>query len=192
MLSEIRIQNFAIIDKLEMRLSPGFNVITGETGAGKSIIIDAVDLLLGGRHHSTAIRGGPEKAVAEGAFQLPSTESADIKALLESEGIDMEIPDEIVLTREVRTQGRSVCRINGSTVSLQFFRDVGDKLVDIHGQSEHLSLLKPREHIDLLDRYANLEVSRRALATVVHLLNGVRSEIDQLVQDEAALARRID
>src|SRR5215468_8709473 len=166
MLCELRILNFAIIDRLEVHFGEGFNVITGETGAGKSIIIDAVDLLLGGRSDSTAIRAGTEKAVAEGAFKLPSTESADIKALLESEGIDMEIPDEVILTREVRSQGRSVCRINGSTVSLQFFRDVGDKLVDIHGQSEHLSLLKPREHIDLLDRYANLEVSRRALATV--------------------------
>ncbi len=130
--------------------------------------------------------------MAEGVFKLSPSVTTEIKALLEPEGIDMDTPDEIVLTREVRTQGRSVCRINGSTVSLQFFRDVGDKLVDIHGQSEHLSLLKAREHVDLLDRYAGLEVTRRALATEVHLLAGIRGEIEQLVQDEAALARRID
>jgi DNA repair protein RecN (Recombination protein N) len=192
MLCEIRIQNFAIIDRLEVRFGEGFNVITGETGAGKSIIIDAVDLLLGGRGDVDFIRAGTDKSVVEGVFRLPAFLAPGIKAMLDEQGIDMETPNEITLTREMRANGRSICRINGSTANLQFFRELGEKLVDIHGQSEHLSLLKGREHINLLDGYANLEGQRNALAGVVHKLNQVRSEIDNLVQDEAALARRID
>lgn len=192
MLAELRIQNFAIIDRLELHLAPNFNVITGETGAGKSIIIDAVDALLGSRADADFVRSGSDKAVIEGVFKVPHALQMEIRTMLDSEGIEMERPDEILLTREIRTNGRSNSRVNGTTVSLQFFREVGDKLVDIHGQSEHLSLLKPKEHINLLDRYANLMDTRYALATLVHKLNDVRGEIDHLLQDEAALARRVD
>ncbi len=192
MLCELRIQNFAIIDRLEVHFGEGFNVITGETGAGKSIIIDAVDLMLGGRGDSDFIRAGMDKAVVEGVFQVPPSLLPGIHSLLEEQGIEMEHESEIVLTREMRTNGRSVCRINGSSVNVQFFREIGEKLVDVHGQSEHLSLLKTREHINLLDAYANLEEQRNGVAAVVHKLAKVRAEIDNLVQDEAALARRID
>ncbi len=192
MLCEIRIQNFAIIDRLEVHFNAGFNVITGETGAGKSIIIDAVDLLLGGRADVDFIRAGNDRAVIEGVFKLSPELASEIKSMLDSEGIDMDSPDEIVMTRELRSNGRNICRVNGSSAPLQFFRTVGERLVDIHGQSEHLSLLKPREHLSLLDRYANLEPQRNKLADVVRKLHTVREEIDNLVQDEAALARRID
>lgn len=192
MLCEIRIQNFAIIDRLEVHFNPGFNVITGETGAGKSIIIDAVDLLLGGRADTDFIRAGNEKAVVEGVFKVSQTLLPEIKKMLDSEGIEMETPDEVTLTRELRSNGRNICRINGSSASLQFFKTVGEKLVDIHGQGEHLSLLKPREHLTLLDRYANADPQRVKVAESVHKLNDVRTEINNLLQDEAALARRVD
>jgi DNA repair protein RecN (Recombination protein N) len=192
MLCEIRIQNFAIIDRLEIHFHEGFNVITGETGAGKSIIIDAVDLMLGERADVDFIRAGTDRAVVEGVFSLPEFLLAEVKTLLDEQGIDMDRPGEIVLTRELRTNGRNVCRVNGSTVQLQFFRELGEKLVDIHGQSEHLSLLKPREHVNLLDRYASLENQRAGLADIVSQLGQVRAEIDSLVRDEAALARRVD
>lgn len=192
MLSELRIHNFAIIDTLDIQFAPGFNVITGETGAGKSIMIDAVDLMLGGRADSTFIRAGQEKAVVEGLFKLPAALQVGIQTRLEAEGIEMVAPDEIVMTRELRSNGRNVCRLNGSTVSLQFYREIGEQLVDIHGQSDHLSLLRQVEHLHLLDRYAGLEPQRAALAERVHALQAIRREIDQLVQDEAALARRID
>jgi DNA repair protein RecN (Recombination protein N) len=192
MLCELRIQNFAIIDRLEIQFGEGFNVITGETGAGKSIIIDAVDLLLGGRGDADFIRAGSDKAVVEGVFRVPPALVKETKAMLDEQGVELDHPDEIILTRELRATGRNVCRINGSSVHTQFFRDLGEKLVDIHGQSEHLSLLRPREHINLLDRYANLEDQRNAVAAVVRKLGDVRDEIDVLVQDEAALARRID
>jgi DNA repair protein RecN (Recombination protein N) len=193
MLCEIRIENFAIIDRLEVRFEPGFNVITGETGAGKSIIIDAVDLLLGGRGDADFIRAGTDRAVVEGVFEVPKALKKEIKSMLDGEGIDpSETPNEVILTRELRSNGRNTCRVNGSNASLQFFRTLGEKLVDIHGQSEHLSLLRPREHISLLDRYANLEDQRSAVTVIVHKLNQVRSEISNLEQDEAALARRVD
>lgn len=192
MLSEIRIENFAIIDQLEVRLNPGFNVVTGETGAGKSIIIDAVELMLGGRGDSDFVRAGNDKATVEGVFKLPDRLRTEIKNYLNTENIEMDPPDEVILTRELRSNGRNVCRINGTTVNLQFFREIGDLLVDIHGQSEHLSLLKPSEHLTLLDRYAKLEKPQRDFAVVVRQLNTIRTEIDSLVHDEAALARRAD
>jgi DNA repair protein RecN (Recombination protein N) len=193
MLCEIRIENFAIIDKLEVRFEPGFNVITGETGAGKSIIIDAVDLLLGGRADSDFIRAGTDKAIIEGVFETPKALITEIKAMLDTEGIELsETPSEVILTRELRSNGRNTCRVNGSSASLQFFRTLGERLVDIHGQSEHLSLLRSREHIIMLDRYADLNDQRSAVTVVVHKLNQVRAEIANLEQDEAALARRID
>src|SRR5436190_24324642 len=100
MLCEIRIQNLAIIDRLEVHFNAGFNVITGETGAGKSIIIDAVDLLLGGRADIDFIRAGNDKAVVEGVFKVSESLLPEIKKMLDSEGIDMEAPDEVTLTRE--------------------------------------------------------------------------------------------
>src|SRR5690349_3237403 len=121
MLCEIRIQNFAIIDRLEVHFNPGFNVITGETGAGKSIIIDAVDLLLGGRADVDFIRAGADKATVEGIFKPADSLLPELKRVLDEQGIEMEPPGEIMLTRELRSNGRNICRINGSTVSLQAF-----------------------------------------------------------------------
>ncbi|HVO42132.1 MAG TPA: DNA repair protein RecN [Aggregatilineales bacterium] len=227
MLTELRIQNFAIIDRLEVHFATGFNVITGETGAGKSIIIDAVDMMLGGRADSELVRAGNDKATVEGIFSLSDALLKDILPLLESQGIEIETPSrtpdqtpgvvpvdtaahapdlapvsaagvppgtvgEIMLTRELRSNGRSTCRINGSAVSLQFYKEVGDRLVDVHGQSEHLSLLNVREHINLLDRYAGVEPQRARIAELVTKLSGLRAEIEALTQDEAAIARRID
>jgi DNA repair protein RecN (Recombination protein N) len=192
MLSELHITNFAIIDHLELTLAPKFNVITGETGAGKSIIIDAVNMLLGSRTDADFIRAGTDRAVVEGIFKLSQTLQREVRPLLDTEGIEQEAPDEVTLAREIRTNGRTVCRINGTTVGMGFFREVGGKLIDIHGQSEHLSLLRPKEHVNLLDRYANLMDLRASNVSLVRKLNEVRSEIDHLMQDEAALARRVD
>jgi DNA repair protein RecN (Recombination protein N) len=192
MLSEIRIENFAIIDRLEMHFASGFNVITGETGAGKSIIIDAVDLMLGGRADSALVRAGNEKATVEGTFKLTDDMLKEIMPLLEAQGIETENPGEVMLTRELRSNGRNTCRVNGTTVNLQFYKEIGDRLVDVHGQSEHLSLLNVREHITLIDRFAGLELRRNQLAEKVEKLMAIDAEIAILTQDEAAIARRID
>lgn len=194
MLEELRITNFAIIDQLDLSFTPGFNVITGETGAGKSIIVDAVELLLGGKADKSMVRAGAEKAVVEGTFLLTERTRLLVQPILERESLiePDEIPNDVILGRELRTNGRSIARVNGITVSADLLRELGESLVDIHGQSAHLSLLKPRAHIDLLDRYADLLEVRSALAQVVHGLNHLRAEMRALQEDKDALDRRAD
>lgn len=191
MLEELRIRNFAIIDSLELQFANGLNVITGETGAGKSIIIDAVELLLGGKSDSGFIRAGAEKASIEGVFALKGLARALLIPVLQREDL-LEDDKLVTLYREIRTNGRSLARINGISVNLEVLKEIGDILVDIHGQSEHMSLFNSRHHLDLLDRYADLLEIREALATLVHNLTDVRAEIKTLVEDAAALQRRAD
>jgi DNA repair protein RecN (Recombination protein N) len=192
MLIELTIRDFAIIDKLTLRFHSGFNVLTGETGAGKSIIIDAVDLLLGGRGDSTMVRAGADRATIEGAFRLEAGAQARLNPLLEANELQGDTPDILLLGREIRTNGRSVGRVNGRAVTMSLLQEVTDGLVDIHGQSEHLSLLHVRTHLDLLDRYADLWESRSRVKERVRELQRVRSELDTLLRDERALARRAD
>jgi DNA repair protein RecN (Recombination protein N) len=192
MLTELTIRDFAIIDELTLRLHPGFNVLTGETGAGKSIVIDAVDLLLGGRGDSTVVRTGAERAIVEGTFRLEPHVQARLNPLLEANGLEGDAPDALLLGREMRASGRSVGRVNGRAVTLSLLREIAAGLVDIHGQSEHLSLLQVRAHLDLLDRYADLWELRGQVADKVRALREVRRELDELLRDERALARRAD
>ncbi|MBI5829877.1 MAG: AAA family ATPase [Chloroflexi bacterium] len=193
MLSELTISNLAIIDAVSLTFAPGFNVLTGETGAGKSIIIDAVSLLLGGRSDASMVRAGADVAQLEGLFTLDGELRAAVDPILERE--ELQADDDggaLALAREVRREGRNVCRVNGRTVSLAILKEIGQQLVDIHGQSEHLSLLRVREHLNLLDRYAGLETQRAELAAVARELNAVRRELAELVRSEKDAARRID
>jgi DNA repair protein RecN (Recombination protein N) len=193
MLEELRISNFAIIESLELSLHAGLNVITGETGAGKSIIIDAVELLLGGKAEAMMIRAGADKAVLEGTFVAGRDVLPLVAPILERE--ELTHPDDpalVVLTREIRRNGRSTGRINGTVAKLALMAEIGGYLVDIHGQSEHLSLLRPRIHIDLLDRYANLLEMREAVGTLVGRLGDLRSQIKTLEEDKDELERRAD
>ena len=192
MLRELNISDFAIIDKLNLGFDPGFNVLTGETGAGKSIIIDAVTMLLGGRADTTFIRAGSGRARIEGSFRLNGDLRTAIDPILEREGLDGDEPDILILGREIRSTGRSFCRVNGSTVNLAILEEIAQPLVDIHGQSEHLSLLKVRQHQRFLDRFAGLDGRRESLAVEVRRLRGVRQELTALVQDQQRTARRID
>ncbi len=192
MLEELRIQNFAIIEDLTLNFTGGFNVITGETGAGKSIIIDAMSLLLGDRSDAAVVRAGADRAIVEGIFSVPPAVQEQMLPLLAEHELLSDDPGLVILAREVRSTGRSVARVNGVTVTLDVLREVGDLLVDIHGQSEHLSLLRPRQHVYLLDRYADLEEPREALAGLVRRLRGIRDAIDELLRDEAELARRAE
>ncbi len=201
MLSELTITDFAIIDRLQLNFAPGFVVFTGETGAGKSIIIDAVDLLLGGRAEATMVRAGADVARVEAVFQLDDDPAAGsgqglrstVEAILAREELlDGEAAPEVSLAREVRREGRNVCRVNGRVVSLAVLKEIGQLLVDVHGQSEHLSLLRTREHLYLLDRFANLEDERAGLAKVVSDLNAVRKELGALRLSEREMERRLD
>ena len=191
MLLELSISNFVIIDALHLTFQPGFTVLTGETGTGKSILIDAVSLLLGGRSSVDVVRAGCDQAALEGVFTLGPETMEALKPLLEELGL-WEGSNELILRREVTRSKRGVCRINNRAVTLSSLEEIGRHLVDIHGQGEHLSLLQARRHIDFLDRYAGLQEQRRALGEVVHRLRGVRDELRSLRRDARELARRID
>lgn len=192
MLSELSIRNFAIIDDLRMQFAHGFIVLTGETGAGKSIILDAVSLVLGGRADSSMVRAGCERAAVEATFTLSQAVKATIAPILKREGLEDEDENLLLLGREIRQNGRTVARVNGRSVSLALLRQIAEPLVDIHGQGEHLSLLKPRAHLPLLDSYGDLDNRRDLLTAEVNLLRRVQQELASLKQDERLIAQRID
>ena len=179
MLTELRIQNFAIIDHLELDFGPGLVVFTGETGAGKTIIMDALDMLLGGRADATAIRSDADLARVEGTFKLSGPERVAAHEILKREDL-LDEQNYVTLTREVRREGRSLARINGRTISLSLLKELGEVLVDIHGQSEHLSLLNIHAHLGLLDRYANVESLLAAYRKTYQNLLDIRHELEGL------------
>jgi DNA repair protein RecN (Recombination protein N) len=193
MLEELNIADFAIIDRLAVRLEPGFNVLTGETGAGKSIIIDAVGAVLGGRTSSEVVRTGSKAARVEAIFSLDDEDvlAAVSRALADYDLLD---PDEqtLILAREISATGRSVARINGRAVPVSVLGDLGGLLVDIHGQSEHLSLFKVSGHVDLLDRYGGTMPRRQRVAESVGRLRAVQAEEERLRAARRDAARRLD
>jgi DNA repair protein RecN (Recombination protein N) len=195
MIHELHIRNFAIIDDLRLTFGPGLNILTGETGAGKSIIIDAVGLLLGDRASAELVRAKTERAEIEATiFLSPFLEtSAAVQQFLSEQGLDdPDSSDWLLLSREVRRNGRNICRINGRAVSLQILSELTARLVDVHGQGEHLSLLRPHSHIQLLDRYADLVTRRERIASLVRRLHIVRNELARLRQDARTMAQRMD
>ncbi|MBK7897797.1 MAG: DNA repair protein RecN [Anaerolineaceae bacterium] len=192
MLTELYIRDFAIIDELRLKFHSGFTVLTGETGAGKSIILDAVTLMLGGRADTTFVRAGAGEAYVEATFTLSEALQKVIDPILEAEGLDEEHRDEVLLSRELRLNGRNICRVNGRTVNLSVLRDVAEPLIDIHGQGEHLSLLQPRSHLPLLDSYAGVQAERAALAKEITALMEIQHELADLRQNERMLAQRAD
>ena len=192
MLTELYIRNFAIIDELRLKFHDGFNVLTGETGAGKSIILDAVTLMLGGRADTTFVRAGAGEAYVEATFTLSEALKKVVEPILEAEGLDEEHGDEVLLSRELRLNGRNICRVNGRTVNLSVLRDVAEPLIDIHGQGEHLSLLHPRSHLPLLDSYAGVQTEHAVLGVEIAALMEVQHELADLRQNERILAQRAD
>jgi len=191
MLAELRIENFAIIDQVHLQLGAGLITFTGETGAGKSILIDAVELLLGGRSDMTMIRSGADYAYVEGLFQLDPAMRNALGPTLESEQL-LDDPDQVLIAREIRTNGRNVARINGRSVGVAFLRQVGEHLIDVHGQSEHLSLLRVHHHLSLLDGYAGVAPLLNAYQVTYHKLMALRHELAELRQAERDAARRLD
>jgi DNA repair protein RecN (Recombination protein N) len=192
MLVSLTITDFAIIDRLHLEFDAGFIVFTGETGAGKSIIIDAVSAVLGGKTEALLVRAGAETARVEAVFRVAGEVRAAVEAVLAREELLDGEADELTLAREIRREGRSTARVNGRLVSLGLLREIGQALVDVHGQSEHLSLLRTREHVFLLDRYAGLDGERETFAQVVRELNTLRAELNQLRQSERQREQRLD
>ncbi len=191
MIRLLNITNFATIEQLEVELGPGFSALTGETGAGKSIIVDALSLLLGGRADADTVRSGARQSRVEGIFLLGLDISQKIKTALNEYGIDVD-EQELILAREINLDGRNTCRANGRIVPLRLLSTLAQHLADIHGQNQHLSLLRVREHMDILDRYAGLWRLRAEVAEGVHQLTQVRRELDRLRQDGGERARRVD
>jgi DNA repair protein RecN (Recombination protein N) len=191
MLQVLTITDFALIDHLELSLEPGLNVLTGETGAGKSIIVDAIGLLLGERAEEESIRAEATQAKVEGLFSLSKATTKTVAPILEEAGLTID-DGEIVVVREINHQGRNVCRVNGSIVPLKVLATIGEYLVDIHGQSQHLSLLNVKEHLEILDRYAGLGDLRGKIAAGVRRITAARNELAALQGDAQEMARRVD
>lgn len=191
MLTELRIENFAIIEKLELTFGKGLVILTGETGAGKSIILDAVEILIGGRADTSVVRTDAARASVEGTFKLEGSEKAAIHELLKKEDL-LDDENYVVLSREVKPEGRSVARINGRTVNVSMLREVGGYLIDIHGQSEHLSLLDTHAHLGLLDRYADVAPSLDSYRTTYTQLQSVRRELRELRRVQENAQQRVD
>ncbi|KAF0110700.1 MAG: DNA repair protein RecN (Recombination protein N) [Chloroflexi bacterium] len=191
MLDELRIENFAIIQSLEIRFKDGLIIFTGETGAGKSIILDAIEALVGGRVDATMVRSGSDRAALEAVFKIPAQAMDEVTKTLKREEL-YEGGHFITLGREIRGEGRSIARVNGRNVNVGLLKELGKYLVDIHGQSEHLSLLDVHSHLGLLDRYACSEVELDAYKKTYRELLQIRKELNELRELERESARRTE
>lgn len=191
MLRELSIRNFAIIDELTVSFSGGLTVLTGETGAGKSIIIDAVHILAGGRGSTEFIRHGTRKAELGGLFQVHDNHPIHTK--LEEAGIEME-EGTIILRRDLNDSGKSICRINGKLVPLAVMREIGGSLIDIHGQHENQELMDEKQHINLLDHFAAdaLQNVKEQYTEAFTAYRELKREVAELSMDEQRMAQRID
>lgn len=192
MLLELTIKDFAIIDEVRVGFEPGFNALTGETGAGKSILIDALGAVLGERVGADVVRTGARNARIEATFDVGEVQARpDVAAVLAEIGVEPE-DGVLILSREVAAGGRSSARINGRAATAGMLSRVGAFLVDIHGQSEHLSLLRPAEHLQILDRYAGLLPARSELAGRVDELRDIRARIADILGNARERAQRVD
>lgn len=192
MLTELSIRNFAIIEELMISFDDGLTVLTGETGAGKSIIIDAVQLLCGARGSSEFIRHGAKKAELEGMFLLQSTQHASYKKL-EELGIPTD-EESIILRRELNSSGKSTCRINGKLVTIAVLREIGATLVDIHGQHESQELMDDKAHISLLDQFGSSELveAKDSYASLFSEYKRLQKRLQSLQIDDQEMAHRMD
>ena len=191
MLLELTIQNFAIIPKLHLSFSEGMTVLTGETGAGKSIIIDAMALLAGGRGLTEYIRQGSEKCLIEGVFEFPQEE--EFHELMKELGID-ENEEVLIIQRDITNAGKSMCRVNGRSMTLSNLRRIGSFLVDIQGQNEHQDLLQEEKHLGLLDSYGSSDYQ----AQLVSFKNDYASyrqlekQVRRIQENEQSFVQRLD
>ncbi len=192
MLIELSITDFAIIDQLRIPVEPGLNALTGETGAGKSIIIDALGAVLGERVGPDVVRTGAKQARVEATFDISDLlKRNDFRSDLEEHGVE---PDEgtLILSREISAAGRSTARINGRAATVGTLDWLGSLLVDIHGQSDHLSLLQVSSHLTVLDRFGGLEAAREEFGQRVHELRLLQSRIADIDSSSRELAHRVD
>lgn len=191
MLQNLSIKQFAIIDELEIQFSDGLTVLSGETGAGKSIIIDAIGQLIGMRASSDFVRHGEKKAIIEGIFDIDN--SIEAISILSELGIDID-EDFLLVKREIFSSGKSICRLNNQTVTLQDLRKVMQELLDIHGQHETQSLLKQKYHLKLLDDYAEDKYLKlkEQYQDIFRSYKQKQKELEELESADQALLQRLD
>jgi len=189
MLANLRVKNYALLDEVNIEFTPGLNVLTGETGSGKSILIGALGLILGGRSTSDAIRTGEQTATIEGLFEWERDEA--VQSLLAEIGADGD-DGTLIIRREVNRDGRSRCTINGSLVTVSVLKKLGDLLVDLHGQHDHQSLLNPRTHREFLDGFEDIEKPRSRVAEAYRLFVGRSEALEKLDGELAATRERED
>ncbi len=190
MLSHLIIRNFAIIDELEIPFHPGFTALTGETGAGKSIIVDALNLLLGGRASTEVIRTDEDEAIVEGVFEPEGAAGRRVEELLDTRGIDFD--GQLIVRRIVARNGRNKVFINGSLTTVSNLAEATHNLVDISGQHEHYSLVRTDEHIELLDAFAAFDDELAEMSEAYTRVRRIQRELDQLRKDDRDRLNRID
>lgn len=192
MLLNLYIKDFGIIEKTEIIFTPGLNVLSGETGAGKSIIIEALQVVTGGRALSEYVRAGCEKAVVQAAVEAP--DSPDLSRLLEEGGISPEEDGTLILAREINRTGRNLCRVNGQMVTLGLYREIGRRLVDIEGQYDQQLLFEPDRQLYLLDAFGggDLSLAAAVVSELFRELRGTREELGGLRKKHGEWAGRQD
>ena len=192
MIVELNMSNFAIIDNLKINFTRGFNVLTGETGAGKSIIVEGISMILGGRASKDLIKSGKSKATIEGLFYLE--EPKKINILLNDFGIDMDPNNYLLISREIHANGPSISRLNGRTVTLAMLNSITPYLVDIHGQHEHQSLLNSDNHIKLIDSFGDEDLRDliRDISYKYKILNEEKRKLERLSLNNIERDREID
>ncbi|MBM7614015.1 DNA repair protein RecN [Alkaliphilus hydrothermalis] len=192
MLLELEVKNFALIDELYLQFEKGLNILTGETGAGKSIIIDAVNMAIGERADREFVRSGTNKCTVQALFGTEGT--VGLESVLEEYGIENNQEQTLVVTREIYANGRSVCRVNGTIVTQGILKNITQKLIDIHGQHQHQSLLNPQAHVDLLDAYGGQAVSQLLgdISEGYKTLLALRGQLNSICSNEIERERKID
>lgn len=191
MLQRLEIQNIAIIDRVGIELGEGLNVLTGETGAGKSIIIDSINAVLGERLSKELIRTGRDKAVVEAVFNVERDRLSD---LFENFGIEWEEDDTLIISREFSTSGKNTCRINGKIATVSMLKQMGERLIDVHGQHDNQSLLRIDSHIDLMDSFADARLQSLKEEFLGHLevYRQIKNRLKSLYGDKNKRERKID
>lgn len=191
MLEHLHIKNVALIKESEISFGEGLNILTGETGAGKSMVIDSLQFALGGRAGKDFLRHGEKQASVEALFAM---QSEALQEKLEESGIQPEEDGSVLITRTLSEAGKSVCRVNGSTVTVGMLREIAEDLIDIYGQHEHQSLLNPSRHIRLLDRFcgAGFGDAMEEYKKSYHALKELEKQLQSLMGDESQREQRMD
>jgi len=189
MLLELRIKNFVIIDSLNISFTKGLNILSGETGAGKSILIDALSGVLGEKLSTDMIRTGFDKATLEAVFDISSLEP--VQSILQDSGIDIE-DDQLILRREIFANGKGRCFANSVQITVAKLKEIADSLVDIHGQNEHQTIINIARHRELLDSFGNLQNDVAKVKDVYDRLYNIRNKLNSFEIDEREKARRIE